>query len=281
MLFNSDNFINLKAPLLKFILKWSNEDIMDFSNNKILSYLSDDFLDKIYHLKELLLKDLADELKSLFCCFASWIDKKENLHYNNVRNIPYNFNLLYRASRDSNTPAEFHAKCDNKGATIVVVKIKISEQMADIIHFIGIQVDYGNVKPGYRKCKSNGNQNSIGNNPNYAPLFDSGWYLYNTIITSLVFGIVKNLEVIDDMPIGKFNVNDYENSANFTVSGNIYYQALNQSLKAGEQFTIAANDIMTPTLLGPYSIEVAVVDQPSDPKNSYEVHACAITVVLP
>ncbi|POG64530.1 hypothetical protein GLOIN_2v1881269 [Rhizophagus irregularis DAOM 181602=DAOM 197198] len=213
-----------------------------YSNNKILSYLSDDFLDKIYPLKELLPKDLADELKSLFCFFASWIDKKENLHYNNVRNIPYNFNLLYRASRDSNTPAEFHAKCDNKGATIVVVKIKISEQMADIIHFIGIQVDYGR------------------NNPNYAPLFDSGWYLYNTIITSLVFGIVKNLEVID---------------------GNIYYQALNQSLKAGEQFTIAANDIMTPTLLGPYSIEVAVVDQPSDPKNSYEVHACAITVVLP
>ncbi|GBC22127.2 uncharacterized protein OCT59_024005 [Rhizophagus irregularis] len=65
------------------------------------------------------------------------------------------------------------------------------------------------------------------------------------------------------------------------AKGNIYYQALNQSLKAGEQFTIAANDIMTPTLLGPYSIEVAVVDQPSDPKNSYEVHACAITVVLP
>uniref|UniRef100_U9T5H1 Uncharacterized protein n=1 Tax=Rhizophagus irregularis (strain DAOM 181602 / DAOM 197198 / MUCL 43194) TaxID=747089 RepID=U9T5H1_RHIID len=59
------------------------------------------------------------------------------------------------------------------------------------------------------------------------------------------------------------------------------FLALNQSLKAGEQFTIAANDIMTPTLLGPYSIEVAVVDQPSDPKNSYEVHACAITVVLP
>ncbi|CAB4379495.1 unnamed protein product [Rhizophagus irregularis] len=65
------------------------------------------------------------------------------------------------------------------------------------------------------------------------------------------------------------------------VKGVDLLTALNQSLKAGEQFTIAANDAMTPTLLGPYSIEVAVVNQPSDPKDSYEVHACAITVVLP
>ena len=53
-----------------------------------------------------------------FAVFASWIDKKENLHYN-VRNIPYNFNLFY--SRDS--------KCDNKSSTIVVAKINNSEQI--------------------------------------------------------------------------------------------------------------------------------------------------------
>jgi hypothetical protein len=44
------------------------------------------------------------------------------------KNIPYNFNLLYRASGDGDTAAAFHTKCDNKGAPIVIVKIKDSEQ---------------------------------------------------------------------------------------------------------------------------------------------------------
>src|SRR5581483_8674832 len=60
--------------------------------------------------------------------FSSWIDKKNSSHYNE-KNIPYKFNLLYRASRDGNTAAKFHEKCDNKGATIVVAKIKDSEQI--------------------------------------------------------------------------------------------------------------------------------------------------------
>src|ERR1700751_4923294 len=60
--------------------------------------------------------------------FSSWIDKKDSSHYNK-KNIPYKFNLLYRASRDGNTTKAFHEKCDNKGSTIVVVKIPNSEQI--------------------------------------------------------------------------------------------------------------------------------------------------------
>src|SRR5581483_2825894 len=56
-----------------------------------------------------------------FTIFASWIDKKGGLCYS--------FNLLYRANRDGNTASAFHAKCDNKGATIVIVKIQNSEQI--------------------------------------------------------------------------------------------------------------------------------------------------------
>ena len=66
--------------------------------------------------------------------FSSWIDKKDPLHYNK-KNIPYKFNLLYRASRDGNTAASFHEKCDNKGATVVVAKIQLLE---GITHFFGI-----------------------------------------------------------------------------------------------------------------------------------------------
>ena len=59
---------------------------------------------------------------------ANWIDRKaeNDMH---IATIPYKFNLLYRASRDGNTAAAFHGKCDNRGATIVVAKIASSEQI--------------------------------------------------------------------------------------------------------------------------------------------------------
>jgi len=54
--------------------------------------------------------------------FRKWIDRKNG-------KVNYEFKLLYRASRDGNTATVFHSKCDNKGATIVVIKIKNSEQI--------------------------------------------------------------------------------------------------------------------------------------------------------
>ena len=63
-----------------------------------------------------------------FAIFASWI-KKQNYSYYNDRNIPYRFKLLYRASRDGCAAAAFHEKCDNKGATIVIVEIVNSKQI--------------------------------------------------------------------------------------------------------------------------------------------------------
>ncbi|CAB4431014.1 unnamed protein product [Rhizophagus irregularis] len=114
-------------------------------------YMSpEDFLDKIFPLKGLLPRDLLNDLLTFhitrtnvnippprqlkidsaiiqpkhIAIFAGLIDKREYTHY-----IPYKFNLLYCANRDGNTAAAFHAKCDNKGATIVVVKIQNSEQI--------------------------------------------------------------------------------------------------------------------------------------------------------
>ncbi|GBB91208.1 hypothetical protein RclHR1_01840005 [Rhizophagus clarus] len=60
--------------------------------------------------------------------FASWIDKKDSLHFNN-KNISYNFKLLYRSNRDGFDAATFHKKCNNKGATIWVAKIQGSTQL--------------------------------------------------------------------------------------------------------------------------------------------------------
>ncbi|RGB22890.1 hypothetical protein C1646_729671 [Rhizophagus diaphanus] len=55
--------------------------------------------------------------------FASWIDKKFSSRYDS-KNIPYEFNLLYRSSRDGFNSETFHRNCNNKGATIWITKIQ-------------------------------------------------------------------------------------------------------------------------------------------------------------
>ncbi|GBC03004.1 hypothetical protein RclHR1_04930001 [Rhizophagus clarus] len=291
MLFNSDKFINLKAPLLKLLLtrddlsldeieiwdnllnwslaqnptishdttKWSKEDIIVMERSlhgfvplvRFYYISSDDFIEKVYPLKKLLPEDLVDGLvkfhitpnkklsdsnigpprqskfiydsalieRQHFAIFASWIDKKENLHYN-VRSIPYHFNLLYRASRDGNTVATFHAKCDNKGATIVVAKIANSEQIvggynpfqwdssnkdkSTIDSFICFFADKNNIvtaKVGY----SNG-VNSIKNFSAHGPTFGSGcdlvcnsngnWYSSNGSYPK-IDGIPQCFKIVD------------------------------------------------------------------------------------
>ncbi|RIA83347.1 hypothetical protein C1645_833994 [Glomus cerebriforme] len=52
--------------------------------------------------------------------FASWIDNADVL----LTKISYKFNLILRGSRDGFNANTFHEKCDNKGATIIVAKIK-------------------------------------------------------------------------------------------------------------------------------------------------------------
>jgi len=63
-----------------------------------------------------------------FTLLASWIDKKDCLYYNS-RNLPYHFNLLYRASRDGIDTNIFHNKCNNKEATIVIAKVRGTNQI--------------------------------------------------------------------------------------------------------------------------------------------------------
>ncbi|CAB4444577.1 unnamed protein product [Rhizophagus irregularis] len=196
ILFNSDKFTQLPAPLLEIILKrddlnleeieiweilikwglaqeqvlnkdvskWNHDDINIFK--KILSRFmplirfyeisTEDYFNKVKPYEDIFSKELRDDILKFYMIpgykpkytprhpkcnvdsiiinqkhitlFANWIDKKkENDEY--INDIPYKFNLLYRASRDGNTAAAFHAKCDNKGATIVVLKITISEKL--------------------------------------------------------------------------------------------------------------------------------------------------------
>ncbi|CAB4444558.1 unnamed protein product [Rhizophagus irregularis] len=193
ILFNSDKFAQLSAPLLEVILKrdnlnlneieiWENlvkwglaqdqtlnKDVSkwkqdDFNIFKRILYKfiplirfyeisGEDYFNKVKPFEDILSKELKDDILKFYLIpgykpvytprrpeynvdsiiinlkhltlFANWIDRKKK----NDKNITYEFNLLYRASRDGNTAAAFHAKCDNKGATIVVVKITNSEQI--------------------------------------------------------------------------------------------------------------------------------------------------------
>ncbi|GBC03006.1 hypothetical protein RclHR1_04930003 [Rhizophagus clarus] len=298
LLFESDKFTSLKAPILKLLLerdeldldeciiwdsllkwglaqnpsisqditkftKWSKDDIkiMERTLHGLVPLIrfyhisANDFLDQVLPLRKFLPKDLFNDLLTFyiapdrkpnvqlprqskfiydsilvehrhFVIFASWIDKKENSHYN-VKNCPYNFNLLYRASRDGNTVAEFHNKCDNKGATIVVAKIAISEQiiggynplywessdswMSTFDSFIYFFTDKRNVKTakvGY----SNGNKYSIGNYRKYAPIFGGGWDLqqFSNGVWKCHRFENSSYPKIDGSPTEDFNVNEYE-----------------------------------------------------------------------
>ncbi|RGB33200.1 hypothetical protein C1646_761978 [Rhizophagus diaphanus] len=236
---------------------------------------SEDFLDKVYPLKDLLPEDLLDGLLKFhiassrksnvndiqrprklkcnydsilienqhFANFANWIDKKDSLLYN-IKNNPYNFNLLYRASRDGYTPEAFHSKCDNKGATIVVAKISDSDQIiggynslqwdssdqnrSTFDSFIFLYTDRKNAKLSY----SNGDQFSIRNIALNGPTFGGGNDLYCDSNGTWRSNGSCSYPKIDGMRKGIINVNDYEV---FQVilkrkDENIQVQKINQDL---------------------------------------------------
>ncbi|RIA97531.1 hypothetical protein C1645_801737 [Glomus cerebriforme] len=193
ILFNSDKFTQLSAPLLEVILKrddlnlkeieiwenlikwglaqeqtlnkdvtkWNQDDLNTFKRIlykfipliRFYDISSEDYFNKVKPYKKILSKELRDDISKFHMVpgykpiytprqpkfnidnidsiiisrfFPNWIDRKEEKY---TKSIPYEFNLIYRASRDGNTAAAFHARCNNKGANIVIVKIKNSEQI--------------------------------------------------------------------------------------------------------------------------------------------------------
>ncbi|RGB30151.1 hypothetical protein C1646_711827 [Rhizophagus diaphanus] len=127
---SSDDYYEKVFPYEELLPKKLKGEIMQFylvSNNitKIISSLPS----RLRRSKQQFEYNSVIITKSQhFAIFASWIEKKNDSYYN-INNIPYKFNLLYRASRDGNTAAAFHNLCDNKGPTIVIAKIANSEQI--------------------------------------------------------------------------------------------------------------------------------------------------------
>ncbi|CAG8463240.1 21124_t:CDS:2, partial [Gigaspora rosea] len=59
---------------------------------------------------------------------ASWIDKKQGMQYR-FKDIPFEFKLIYQASRENFSVNKFHMNCDFKGPTIVTIKIRNSNEI--------------------------------------------------------------------------------------------------------------------------------------------------------
>ncbi|CAB4420218.1 unnamed protein product [Rhizophagus irregularis] len=59
---------------------------------------------------------------------ASWIDKKKGIPYH-LKDIPFKFELIYRASHEGFNTNKFHECCDNKGSTVVIIKVRKSGEI--------------------------------------------------------------------------------------------------------------------------------------------------------
>ncbi|CAG8522902.1 7086_t:CDS:2 [Cetraspora pellucida] len=64
--------------------------------------------------------------KEIALLLMKWIDKK-SIDDKNIKGFKYKFNLLFRSSLDGFSSQVFHRKCDNKGATFIIAKIKDSK----------------------------------------------------------------------------------------------------------------------------------------------------------
>jgi hypothetical protein len=60
---------------------------------------------------------------------AHWIDKKQGKFSPSSKELQYDFNLLLRGSRDGFEVEQFKEQCYNKGATIILIKLKDDDKI--------------------------------------------------------------------------------------------------------------------------------------------------------
>jgi hypothetical protein len=239
------------------IKNWNKEEIEIMKNTlhrfipliRFNNISSNDFYFKLYPLKVLLTEDLAENILAFhmvpntklsngiqpirkskydsciiksqhFAIFSSWIEKKIDSYYQ--KDIPYHFNLICRASRDGNGKKVFHRKCDNKGATIIIIKIKGTEQIfggynpvdwnlsgGDFImmsdSFVFSFTDRRNIKTA-----KIGYELSTACYPGYGPMFGSCFYYQDNWLVDSNF--LRNYLGIDRplMLMAAVDMDDYE-----------------------------------------------------------------------
>jgi hypothetical protein len=207
---------------------------------------SEDFYSKVYLFKKLLSKNLINDMlkfhlvpnKKLgddiqlpriqfqyFAIVSSWIEKRNETYYRDygLKDIPYHFKLIYHTSKDDKTPGAFHEKCDNKGPTIVIIKIKESKQIIGGYNpfswdssksykfttdsFMFSFTDRKDTKTA-KVSYSNG-IHSIGCYPTYGPIFGGDFFCKNDGTSWNYYDNFFSYPGID-IPIGNIDVDYYE-----------------------------------------------------------------------
>ncbi|RIA97560.1 BTB/POZ domain-containing protein [Glomus cerebriforme] len=111
---STNDYFNNIYPYERLLPKRLTSDITKFSNTKSLEF------DSSILIKQ---KDLYPLL------FLNWINNKDNIIYKTRNFLQYKFKLILRGSRDGFDGITFHNRCDNKRATIIIAKIKNSNQL--------------------------------------------------------------------------------------------------------------------------------------------------------
>ncbi|POG80879.1 hypothetical protein GLOIN_2v1471124 [Rhizophagus irregularis DAOM 181602=DAOM 197198] len=243
------------------VTRWNQNDINTFKKivDKFIPLIrfydisTRDYFNKVKPYEEILSKELRDDILKFymvpeykpvytprnpryingsiiigqehFTTFANWIDREEE--NTNYIDIPYEFILLYRSSRDGNTAAAFHAKCDRKGATIVVVRIANSERIvggynplfwdSDDSSYIGTYVGGSFIfsftnENGLRRANvaySNNWRRSVYSSPINGPGFGYGDLYVNYVREPSVWYSVTSCYPTINLP-NTMSVDDYE-----------------------------------------------------------------------
>ncbi|RIA97542.1 BTB/POZ domain-containing protein [Glomus cerebriforme] len=162
----------------------------------------------------------------LYSLFVNWISQNDKI-YKTRKFIQYEFKLILRGSRDGFIGDSFHYRCDNKGATIIIAKIKNSNKLVGGYNpldwegrgskstsdsFIFLFENYKNINSG-KISRVIDTKRAVRCFRRWGPIFGA----YNTTMKSNDLAMNSNGEWVSisssypnlNIP-NKFNVDDYE-----------------------------------------------------------------------
>ncbi|RIA91031.1 hypothetical protein C1645_822606 [Glomus cerebriforme] len=136
---SSDDYYKKVYPFKKILPKSLKKDIYGY------------FLSQGYNPKSVILPPRISPIDSIIITnkhaslIECWMQKKSDDHLQCVSNrlnnytkrLEFNWKLLFRASRDGYSSSDFHLKCDNRGACVVIIKISGHDQVIGGFNPIG------------------------------------------------------------------------------------------------------------------------------------------------
>ena len=141
--------------------KYKKNNLDNINNlNEFLNLYKIDFIDIINNQKiKELYQNINKFINNSYCysfskgleCSKILENKEEFSFVRSLSSKNYNFNLIYRATRDGSYPSNFHEKCDNKGPTISFIKTDDNKKFGG---FISKDRQSGNLNQTYVKDKN-------------------------------------------------------------------------------------------------------------------------------